>query len=65
MPLGISINAPSAKKAVLSATKASVLAFVIPLASFAVDGLIVVYYAASRTNVPGLIYNAALHQDDD
>jgi uncharacterized membrane protein len=42
------------------------VAFVSPLTSFAIDGIIAAYYAASRTNVPGLIYSAALsHGDDD
>jgi uncharacterized membrane protein len=38
---------------------AIVIAFVSPLASFALDALVVAYFAASRTDVPGLIARAA------
>ncbi len=34
-------------------------AFVSPLASFAVDALVAVYFAASKSEVPGLIHRAA------
>ncbi len=43
---------------------AIVLALISPLASFALDALVAVYFAASRSEVPGLIHRAALNQDD-
>jgi hypothetical protein len=39
---------------------ALLLAFVSPTASFALDGLVAVYFACSRSEVPGLIHRAAL-----
>ena len=39
------------------------VAFLSPLASFAIDAIVAVYFAASRSNVPGLIVQAA--QTDD
>jgi uncharacterized membrane protein len=43
---------------------AIVLAFISPTASFVVDALIAAYYAASRSEVPGLIHRAALAGDE-
>jgi hypothetical protein len=36
------------------------VAFVSPDASFAIDGLIALYFAVSRSEVPGLIHRAAM-----
>lgn len=43
---------------------AILVALVSPAASFAIDALVVVYFVASRTDVPGLIYRAARSEDD-
>ncbi len=40
------------------------VAFVSPAASFAIDALISLYFAVSRTQVPGLIYRAAQAGED-
>ena len=39
---------------------AVLLAFVSPTASFALDGLVAIYFALSRSEVPGLIHRAAV-----
>lgn len=39
---------------------AILLAFVSPTASFAVDAAVAVYFAASKSEVPGLVHRAAL-----
>lgn len=39
------------------------VAFLSPVASFAIDAIVAVYFAASRSRVPGLIVRAA-HTDD-
>jgi hypothetical protein len=39
------------------------VAFVSPWASFAIDGAIAVYYAVSRSEVPGLIHRASTSQE--
>ena len=39
---------------------AILLAFVSPTASFALDGLVALYFALSRSEVPGLIHRAAI-----
>jgi len=38
---------------------AVVLALILPTASFAIDALIALYFAVSRSRVPGLIHQAA------
>ena len=43
---------------------AIVVAVVSPAASFAIDALVVVYFAVSKTDVPGLVYQAARSADE-
>jgi hypothetical protein len=38
------------------------IAFVSPDVSFAIDALVAVYFAVSRSEVPGLIHRAAVQQ---
>jgi len=38
---------------------AILVAIVSPTASFAIDGLVAIYFAASKTDVPGLVHRAA------
>ena len=42
---------------------AVLLALASPIASFALDALVAIYFAASRSEVPGLIHRAALETD--
>lgn len=43
---------------------AILLALLSPIASFALDALVAIYFAASRSEVPGLIHRAALEPDN-
>jgi hypothetical protein len=43
---------------------AILLALLSPIASFALDALVAIYFAASRSEVPGLIHRAALDTDN-
>lgn len=52
-----------ARRAVLGAlvyVPAILLAFISPAASFSIDALIAIYFAASKSEVPGLVHRAAL-----
>ncbi len=40
------------------------LALISPIVSFTIDALVAIYFAASRSEVPGLIHRAALTQND-
>lgn len=43
---------------------AILLALLSPIASFALDALVAIYFAASRSEVPGLIHRAAIETDN-
>jgi uncharacterized membrane protein len=44
---------------------AIILALIAPAASFVLDAAVAIYFAASKTEVPGLLYHAALDHPKD
>lgn len=47
----------------LAYAPAIALAFVVPAISLAVDAVIAIYFAVSRTEVPGLIFRSGLNEE--